>query len=102
MAKRDHRDSRRNLAILTGIGAAAAAAVGYLLTRRLTEGGRGSDAPAMDEVRPHGWTGHSSAARSAAGPESMRDPPKSWSAVDETSDESFPASDPAPFAPKID
>jgi len=29
-----------------------------------------------------------------AGPESMRDPPKSWDKVDEASDESFPASDP--------
>ena len=29
-----------------------------------------------------------------AGPESMRDPPKKWDDVDESSDESFPASDP--------
>jgi hypothetical protein len=29
-----------------------------------------------------------------AGPEEMRDPPRSWDRVDETSDESFPASDP--------
>ena len=30
-----------------------------------------------------------------AGPEAMRDPPKGhWSAVDEASDQSFPASDP--------
>jgi hypothetical protein len=29
-----------------------------------------------------------------AGPGSMRDPPKKWDSVDETSDESFPASDP--------
>ncbi|WP_156839661.1 hypothetical protein [Novosphingobium aquimarinum] len=29
-----------------------------------------------------------------AGPGSMKEPPKSWSKVDEASDESFPASDP--------
>jgi len=29
-----------------------------------------------------------------AGPESMRDPPKNWDEVDQSEDESFPASDP--------
>jgi hypothetical protein len=29
-----------------------------------------------------------------AGPDAMRDPPKHWDEADETSDESFPASDP--------
>lgn len=29
-----------------------------------------------------------------AGPDQMRDPPPDWSATDERSDESFPASDP--------
>lgn len=29
-----------------------------------------------------------------AGPEAMRDPPKTWSKTDEEDDESFPASDP--------
>lgn len=37
------------------------------------------------------------AAVRAAGPEAMRDPPKEWDAVDEASDESFPASDPQPY-----
>ena len=30
----------------------------------------------------------------AAGPKEMRDPPQGWTTIDETSDESFPASDP--------
>jgi hypothetical protein len=30
-----------------------------------------------------------------AGPGQMRDPPKKWDDVDESSDESFPASDPS-------
>lgn len=29
-----------------------------------------------------------------AGPDAMANPPKKWSDIDETSDESFPASDP--------
>jgi hypothetical protein len=29
-----------------------------------------------------------------AGPDAMQNPPKRWTEVDETSDESFPASDP--------
>jgi hypothetical protein len=29
-----------------------------------------------------------------AGPEAMENPPKTWDAVDQASDESFPASDP--------
>jgi len=31
----------------------------------------------------------------SAGPEEMRAPPNTWDAVDEASDESFPASDPS-------
>lgn len=31
----------------------------------------------------------------SAGPEAMRDPANNWDAVDEASDESFPASDPS-------
>ena len=84
----------RKTAILTGIGAACAAAVGYLVSRKLT--GRDEDdpyAPALSDGGAHGPVGNSGNVR-PAGPEAMRDPPKHWSHVDEASDESFPASDP--------
>ena len=45
--------------------------------------------------------GDLSATRSA-GPDAMRDPPRSWSATDQASDESFPASDPAPVGSRVD
>ena len=35
-----------------------------------------------------------------AGPEAMPDPPPDWDEVDEASDQSFPASDPAPNHPR--
>jgi hypothetical protein len=88
---------RNRTALLTGIGAAAAAAVGYLLSRRFLAGG-GEDhdephAPALSGSGAHGAVGASGNVR-PAGPSAMRDPPKNWGKVDEASDESFPASDP--------
>ena len=32
----------------------------------------------------------------------MRDPPKQWDKIDESSDESFPASDPPAISPHVD
>ncbi len=93
MAKLD----RKTTAILTGIGAACAAGLGYLVSRKLTSGG-GEDAdepraPALRHGGAHGAVGNSGNVR-PAGPSAMRDPPKEWSKVDMASEDSFPASDP--------
>jgi hypothetical protein len=93
----------RKTAILTGIGAACAAAAGYVLSRRFGRAAGRDErfAPALSTRRPLGPVGHSGNAR-AAGPDAMRDPPSEWSKVDEASDESFPASDPPATNPHVD
>lgn len=65
------------LALLAAVG------VGVFIASRMKSWGRGSsdDEPSLPDVRD-------------AGPEAMRDPPKQWTAEDQYSDESFPASDP--------
>ena len=83
----------RKTALLTGIGAACAAAVGYFLSKRLTGQDDDPYAPALRHGGAHGAVGNSGNVR-PAGPGAMRDPPKEWTKVDEASDESFPASDP--------
>jgi len=94
----------RKGALLTGIGAALAAGLGYVATalwrRRGSTGGPGAR-PAISGTGGHGAVGESGAARSA-GPEAMRDPPKDWEQVDQASDESFPASDPPAINPHVD
>ena len=49
--------------------------------RRIADGVPRGAAGAADSARP-------------VGPDTMHDPPEEWDDVDETSDESFPASDP--------
>jgi hypothetical protein len=95
----------RKGALITGIGAALAAGLGYIATavwrrRGGSNGGPGAR-PAISGTGGHGAVGESGAARSA-GPEAMRDPPKDWEQVDQASDESFPASDPPAINPHVD
>ena len=95
---------QRKTAIVTGLGAACAAALGFVFGRRLFGGGgdagRGQ-AAALTVDRPPGPVGDSGSVRSA-GTEGMRDPPSKWTQVDEASDESFPASDPPALSSHID
>ena len=95
---------KRKGALLTGIAAAAAAGLGYAassLWRRRSAGGDRGSRPAISGPGGHGAVGDSGAAR-VAGPEAMRDPPSQWEKVDESSDESFPASDPPAVNPHVD
>jgi hypothetical protein len=75
----------RMILTLFAIGAGA-----YVLSRRSEmqrAGGRAAFADGQPDAVPNPVRD--------AGPEAMRDPPKGhWSAVDEASDQSFPASDP--------
>ena len=93
----------RNRTYLAAGGAAVAGLVGALFARRWwgrEEEERPAAAHARGKTAP-GPVGHSGSSRSA-GPDAMRDPPKEWDQVDESVDESFPASDPPAVSPKVD
>ncbi len=88
----------RTTAILATIGAAA---TGYLAVTAYRRAGQsGPRAPAMSGGDQH--AAKNFGATRAAGPDAMRDPPKNWSAADQASDESFPASDPPPVGSRVD
>ena len=94
----------RSTIYIAAATAAAASLAAVVASRRWF--GRDDDddvyAPALsDGSRPPGPYGTTSSARQA-GAESMRDPPKQWTKVDEASDESFPASDPPAINPHVD
>jgi len=91
----------RKTAIAAGLGAGLAAALGYVFSRRFWPKPGERHAPALNMKRPPGPVGDTGSVR-PAGPDSMRDPPRKWTKVDESSDESFPASDPPATQPHID
>lgn len=82
--------------IAGALAAAGGLAGGLFLWRR-----RKDEAAALSHDKPEGFVGETGSARQA-GTQEMRDPPKEWDPVDESSDESFPASDPPNFSPKVD
>jgi hypothetical protein len=93
----------RNRTVLAAGGAAIAGLAAALFTRRWWGGGEEEPAAAAHsrgKTAP-GPVGQSGSARSA-GPEAMRDPPDEWDEVDQSSDESFPASDPPAVSPHVD
>lgn len=93
----------RNRTFLAAGGAAIAGLAAALFTRR-RRGSNSGEVPAAATRRGKtapGPVGQSGAARSA-GPAAMRDPPKDWDKVDESADESFPASDPPSASPHVD
>ncbi len=92
------RLNRTTTSILATIGAAALGYMAVSAYRRYSE--RQPRAAALSEDEQYAASDVS--ATRSAGPDAMRDPPKSWSATDQASDESFPASDPAPVGSRVD
>jgi hypothetical protein len=89
----------RTTGILATVGAAA---LGYMaVTAFSRRSGRGGDGGSALAAREQHAAGDFSSTRSA-GPQAMRDPPKEWTAADQASDESFPASDPPPVGSRVD
>lgn len=93
-------ERNRTTAILATLGAAAAGYGLVALFRRMSAVGH-RPAAAVSAREDHVSSSDVNATRTA-GPDAMRDPPKSWDRVDEAVDESFPASDPAPALSRVD
>lgn len=77
--------------LVTILAAAGLACVGYALAAT-RPGDRSARRARLPAPSAHG-AGDGNVVRQS-GPELMADPPRDWDEVDETSDESFPASDP--------
>ncbi|MGZ8283032.1 MAG: hypothetical protein ACXWUN_08800 [Allosphingosinicella sp.] len=93
----------RNRTYFAAAGAAIAGLAAALFGRRYWQREEG-ERPAAAHSRGKtaaGPVGQSGSARSA-GPDAMRDPPQEWDEVDQSSDESYPASDPPAVSPKVD
>lgn len=101
-AARGAERDNRNLG-MAAAGVAGALGLAWLATK-LWKKYEEEDRPAaaLSGDRAPGWSGQGGGGHGSAGPDSMRDPPKTWSKTDQAVDESFPASDPAPFKPHID
>jgi len=95
----------RNRTIIAAAGASVAGLAAALFTRRWWAGlGEAEEPNAAAHSRGKtavGPVGQSGSARSA-GPDAMRDPPGEWDHVDQSSDESYPASDPPGVGSKVD
>ena len=94
----------RNRTIIAAAGATVAGLVAALFTRRRWAGGEAEEPQAAAHSRGKtamGPVGQSGSSRSA-GPDAMRDPPEEWDDVDQSSDESYPASDPPAVGSKVD
>ena len=95
----------RNRTIIAAAGAAVAGLAAALFARRRWFGGGEEQVPAPAHQRGKtepGVAGQSGATARSAGPEAMRDPPPDWDKVDQSVDESFPASDPPAVSPHVD
>jgi len=91
----------RNRTIMAAL-AATVGGVGAALFSRRRKADDEPEAAAVNRGKTApGPVGQSGGARSA-GPDAMRDPPKDWEKVDQSSDESFPASDPPGVNPHVD
>ena len=95
----------RNRTIIAAAGATVAGLVAAVFTRRRWGGGGEAEEP---QAAAHsrgktaiGPVGQSGSSRSA-GPDAMRDPPGEWDDVDQSSDESYPASDPPAVGSRVD